>query len=87
MEAQIGLLGRDGYGQTLAALGTASLDDQSAILGRHADQKTVGPFSGGVARLECSFHRVCPLLCSKIVERNILLTTPPLRLSSLNSSP
>ncbi len=52
------LLRRDGYGQSLPSFGAPAFDDKATVLGRHADEKTVGPFAGGIARLKGSFHGV-----------------------------
>lgn len=43
-------------GQVFAAFGPPALDDQTAVLGCHPHQKTMGPLTGNVAGLKCSFH-------------------------------
>ena len=42
--------------ETLTPLGTTALDHQTAILGGHTNQKTVGTLTGSIAGLKCSFH-------------------------------
>lgn len=44
-------------GQTLAALGTAAVQDGTAVLGCHAGTETVRTGAVQVARLECAFGR------------------------------
>lgn len=51
-----GLLGCNADGQVFAALGPPALDNQAAVLGCHPHQETMGPLSGNVAGLKCSFH-------------------------------
>ncbi len=52
------LLGGNGDGQPLPALGTPSFDDEPAVFGGHPDEKTVGSFPRNVAGLKCPFHLI-----------------------------
>lgn len=55
------LLAGDGHRQTLAPFGTAALDDESAVLGGHADTETVSALPGSIAGLKGSFaHMLSP---------------------------
>jgi hypothetical protein len=53
------LLGSYGNRETLSPLGTATLDNETAVFGCHADEKTVSTFTGYIAGLECAFHIDC----------------------------
>ena len=50
------LFGCDADGKTLATFRPSPLDHETAVLGGHAYEETVGSFSGDVAGLESSFH-------------------------------
>ena len=50
------LLGRDG--QALAALLTAALQHQAAVLRAHPDQESVGTPATALVRLKCTFHGI-----------------------------
>jgi hypothetical protein len=54
------LLGRNTDGKVLAPLGPPALDNEAAVLGSHPHQKTMGPFTGGIAGLKCSLHDEIP---------------------------
>jgi orotate phosphoribosyltransferase-like protein len=54
------LLGGNANSQILATLCSPALDDETAIFRRHSHKKTVGPFTGSIARLKCSFHGFTP---------------------------
>ena len=46
----------DGNRKPFATLRATPLDDKPAILGGHADKKTMGSLPGSIAGLEGSFH-------------------------------
>jgi hypothetical protein len=46
--------------QILATLCSPALDDKTSVFRCHSHKKTVGSFTGGIARLECSFHGFTP---------------------------
>ena len=54
------LLGCDLDRQTLAALGTTTLDYQATVFGGHTHQKAMGTLTRGIAGLESSFHDTAP---------------------------
>ena len=54
------LFGGNADGQVFAAFSPASLDYQTSVFRCHSDEKTVGPFTGSVAWLKCSFHIFTP---------------------------
>ncbi len=55
-EQTCSLLGSDSHGKTLAPFGATALDDKPAIFCGHSDEKTMGSFPRGIARLKRSFH-------------------------------
>jgi hypothetical protein len=46
--------------QVLTTLRSPALDDKTSVFRCHSHKKTVGSFTGGIARLECSFHGFTP---------------------------
>jgi len=57
---QEGLLGGNANRETLAPFGATTLDHQTTVLGCHTNQEAVGPLTGNIARLKCSFHDHAP---------------------------
>jgi hypothetical protein len=49
------LLPRSGDSETLPPFGAATRQDLPALLGRHADEESVGPFPVPPVRLKCAY--------------------------------
>lgn len=78
------LLARNLDGKILPAFGTTTLDDQSTVLGGHADPETVGPFTGCITWLICSFHIFNSFLrVTRTVRQNVIFIRKRYGLSRL----